>query len=154
MLKRHVQVAAAVLAFALAPVRPAAAQQAALGPSSWTNQSGSTLYIQHVAPNGQITGFYVNRAAGYRCQNSPYPVTGWSYGNIISFSVVWVNPRENCQSITGWTGFLSRDGNTMTTRWYLVVNGQQTFAPGQDIFTRDTQTTSGSLVAPGATPQP
>ncbi|HYO15384.1 MAG TPA: avidin/streptavidin family protein, partial [Thermoanaerobaculia bacterium] len=48
-----------------------------LGESAWTNQSASTLYIEDVDSEGLITGFYINRAAGFSCIGTPYPVTGW-----------------------------------------------------------------------------
>ena len=38
--------------------------------AAWTNQSGSTLYIDQVSNIGEITGHYINRAAGYGCQRS------------------------------------------------------------------------------------
>jgi len=54
--------------------------------SAWTNQSGSTLYIDSVSNDGQITGTYINRAQGYGCQNISYAVTGWVYGTAITFT--------------------------------------------------------------------
>ncbi|HAZ95532.1 MAG TPA: hypothetical protein DCW94_07595, partial [Porticoccaceae bacterium] len=45
-------------------------------PSSWANQDGSTLSITGVDSAGQITGIYINGAAGYNCQDIVYPVTG------------------------------------------------------------------------------
>ncbi len=57
--------------------------------SSWTNQSGSTFNIDSIGANGLLTGIYINREAGYGCQNIPYPVTGWVYGTAITFNTIW-----------------------------------------------------------------
>jgi len=38
-------------------------------PSSWVNTEGSTLTISAIDSDGQITGSYVNKAAGWNCQN-------------------------------------------------------------------------------------
>jgi len=103
--------------------------------SAWTNQSGSTLYIDSIAPTGQITGHYINRAQGYGCQNTSYPVTGWVYGTAITFTVKWENPAESCNSVTSWTGFYYQ--GAITTLWQLVVNGSTNTSQiiqGEDIF--------------------
>lgn len=99
------------------------ASQALQALSAWTNQSGSILFIDQVAPNGQMTGRYINRAAGYHCQNIPYPVTGWIYPNQtgITFTTLWKSPQESCNSITSWTGFYYN--GKISTLWQLVVNG-------------------------------
>lgn len=112
-----------------------AQQQAIQSLSAWTNQSGSTLYIDSVSSNGQISGHYINRAQGYGCQNTSYPVTGWVYGTAITFTVTWENPVESCNSITAWTGFYSQ--GAITTLWQLVVNGSTSTSQiiqGQDVF--------------------
>lgn len=57
-----------------------------LASSSWTNQNGSTLIINSIYSNGMLTGQYINREAGWNCQNTPYPVTGWVYGSAITFA--------------------------------------------------------------------
>ncbi|HEX5869852.1 MAG TPA: avidin/streptavidin family protein [Longimicrobium sp.] len=121
--------------------------------AAYTNQSNSTLYIENVASNGLMTGFYINRASGFQCQNTPYPVTGWILGRAISFTVVWKNTAENCQSVTGWTGFFSADFSTITTNWLLAVSGGTTIGRGQDTFRRTAARTSESLLAPGTSPQ-
>jgi hypothetical protein len=45
---------------------------------------------------GRITGFYINRATGFHCIGSPYPVTGWVLDgtNTITFTVKWENTRH------------------------------------------------------------
>lgn len=77
---------AVVLCFCISSPSHAAGHIQAM--SAWTNQSGSTLYINSIASNGQLTGTYINRAAGYGCQNTPYPVTGWIYGSAITFTTI------------------------------------------------------------------
>jgi len=114
--------------------------------SAWTNQSGSTLYIDAVAPSGQLTGSYINRAQGFGCQNTAYPVTGWVYGTAITFTVLWENAVESCNSITSWTGFYFQ--GTITTLWQLVINGStspQQIAQGSDVFQPTAQKKSPSL---------
>ncbi|UXY14883.1 avidin/streptavidin family protein [Chitiniphilus purpureus] len=105
--------------------------------SAWTNQRGSTLYIDNVSASGQLTGTYINRAAGFGCQNTPYPVTGWVLGNAITFTVLWRNAVQSCNSITAWTGFYYQ--GRITTLWQLVSNGTTSpgqIQQGQDVFTR------------------
>lgn len=114
--------------------------------SAWTNQSGSTLYIDSVAPSGQLTGSYINRAQGFGCQNTAYPVTGWVYGTAITFTVLWENAVESCNSITSWTGFYFQ--GAITTLWQLVMNGSTStgqIVQGSDVFKPTTQKKSPSL---------
>lgn len=105
---------------ALAPIAAAEEAAALTALSSWTNQNGSTLYIDNIGSNGQLTGTYINRAPGYRCQNIPYPVTGWVYGTAITFTVNWKSSVESCNSISAWTGFLYQ--GQIQTLWQLVLN--------------------------------
>jgi hypothetical protein len=115
--------------------------------AAYTNQRGSTLYIENaVQPSGMFTGYYINRASGTGCQNTPFPVVGWVIGNAISFTVRWANSSINCSSVTGWTGNISRDGATITTSWYLAVNGSTSLMNGQDVFRRVARTTHRSMM--------
>lgn len=117
--------------------------------SAWTNQSGSTLYIDAIDSSGKLTGHYINRAAGYGCQNISYPVTGWVYGTAITFTTIWRSSTESCNSITAWTGFYY-DGK-ISTLWQLVVNGSTStkqIIQGSDIFTQTTTTNRQSLIKP------
>lgn len=116
--------------------------------SAWTNQSGSTLFIDSISASGQLTGTYVNRASGYQCQNSPYPVTGWIYGSAITFTTDWRNSTESCNSITAWTGFYYQ--GTIQTLWQLVINGSSNtnqIIKGEDIFSPATAKSYDSLVS-------
>lgn len=115
--------------------------------SSWTNQSGSTLYINSVDNNGLFSGTYINREAGYRCQNIPYPVTGWIYGTAITFTTKWASSSESCNSITAWTGFLYQ--GKIYTLWQLVSNGSSSTSQiieGSDTFSPSDTNTHKSLI--------
>lgn len=114
--------------------------------SAWTNQSGSTLYIDSVGSNGQLTGTYINRAQGYGCQNIAYPVTGWVYGTAITFTTIWESTTESCNSITAWTGFVYK--GQIQTQWQLVVNGSTSttqIVQGKDTFSYQSPKTHKSL---------
>lgn len=116
--------------------------------SAWTNQSGSTLFIDSISANGQLTGTYVNRAPGYQCQNSPYPVTGWVYGTAITFTTIWKNSSESCNSITAWTGFYYQ--GQIKTLWQLVINGSTNtnqIIQGEDTFSPATARSYNSLLS-------
>lgn len=122
--------------------------------SSWTNQSRSVASLTFTAssqPNTYVvTGNYVNNAAGYRCQGAPYPLSGIYYLNTqtISFSVVWSNSSEDCQSVTGYFD-LSQSPITMTTNWNLAYStgSGQAIAQGKDVFTNTSVVTSERLIA-------
>lgn len=120
--------------------------------SAWTNQSGSTLYLDAIDPStGKVTGHYINRAAGYGCQNISYPVTGWIYGTAITFTTNWESSTESCNSITSWTGFYAQNQGKgqISTLWQLVVNGSTNtnqIVQGSDVFTINTKNTKKSLI--------
>lgn len=115
--------------------------------SAWTNQSGSTLYIDTVSNDGLLTGTYINRASGWGCQNISYPVTGWIYGTAITFTVNWESSTESCSSITAWTGFYYN--SEITTLWQLVVDGSTNSSQiyqGSDVFKPSAVLVNESLV--------
>lgn len=124
---------------------PARAQQQpqARAVGEWTNQSGSTLTIEAVSPGGMITGSYVNRAAGFGCQNTAYPVTGWLNGTAITFSVTWSSSAESCNSVTGWTGSFDPSFTTLSTHWSIARTGSPELRTGQSVFTRSTPPQTG-----------
>jgi hypothetical protein len=138
----------AALAFALFLVggtafSPAAQAQDAFAipnvSSGWTNQSGSVMTL-NFGPGAAVSGTYVNNAAGFGCQGTPYALSGWVLGNFISFSVAWNNGIENCNSVTGWTGYAHIAGGTVQiqTNWSLAYqsgSGPQIMT-GQDTFTQ------------------
>lgn len=115
--------------------------------SAWTNQSGSTLYIDTIGRDGLLTGTYINRAPGYACQNISYPVTGWVYGTAITFNTIWQSNIESCNSITAWTGFYYQ--GAISTLWQLTVNGSTSTSEilkGRDTFKPSTPVLKKSLI--------
>lgn len=119
-----------------------------LVPSSWVNQDGSTLSITSVDSAGQITGIYINGAAGYNCQNIVYPVTGWIYGTAITFDTKWQSAIESCNSITSWAGFLYQ--GEISTFWNLTLNGSTSTSQiiqGKDTFTQIAASVKKSLMS-------
>ena len=106
--------------------------------TTWKNNRGSELTISAVDTTGKLTGTYVNRAAGFQCQNTPYPVIGWIEDDKISFSVRWKSVAMDCKSITSWTGYLS--GNRIISDWDLVYTDTGENRPmlyrGTDYFTK------------------
>ena len=119
-----------------------------LVPSSWVNQDSSTLSITSVDSTGQITGIYINGAAGYNCQNIVYPVTGWIYGTAITFDTKWESTIESCNSITSWAGFLYQ--GEISTFWNLTLNGSNSTSQiiqGKDTFTQITTSVKTSLIS-------
>lgn len=128
----------------IANAQPAGKLQAL---SAWTNQSGSTLYIDSVGSNGQVTGTYINRAVGFQCQNISYPVTGWIFGSAITFTTIWQSTTESCNSITAWTGFANN--GQLQTLWQLIINGSTSTTQihtGADTFSPTSSMSHGSLV--------
>jgi hypothetical protein len=115
--------------------------------SAWTNQSGSTLYIDTIGSNGLLTGTYINRAQGYACKNISYPVTGWVYGTAITFNTIWQSTTESCNSITAWTGFYYQ--GKISTLWQLTINGSTSTSQilkGSDTFKPSTSVLKKSLI--------
>ena len=103
--------------------------------TSWVNQRGSVLTITSVGADGQLGGQYVNSAAGFGCQGTPYPVVGWVLGNTIGWSVKWSNASENCNSVTVWGGIISATG-AIQTQWVLAYTDAQgsKLLTGTDLF--------------------
>jgi len=146
-MKRVVAKVLCSLIFIISVVGYANASESFQALSAWTNQSGSTLYIENIAKDGQVTGSYINRAQGYGCQNIAYPVTGWVYGTAIVFTVNWKSTIESCNSITAWSGFLYQ--GEIKTLWQLTVNGSSSTSQilkGSDTFTSGTMKSHNSLI--------
>jgi hypothetical protein len=113
--------------------------------TQWINELGSVLTITGIDSTGLLTGNYVNKAAGYPCQDTAYPVTGWVDGTAITFNTLWINSTESCNSITAWTGFYYN--NQISTLWQLVEDGATAtsqISSGSDAFTQKTS----AVVAP------
>jgi len=122
-----------------------------VGPTKWVNQVGSVATLYFDTNTGTVTGTYVNNAPGFQCQGTPYPLSGWILSDFISFSVTWINGAQNCNSVTGWTGYAFQSGNTikLQTNWNLAYQGANgpTIQAGQDVFTYVLQTSAKSLKA-------
>ena len=104
-------------------------------PSYWLNQRGSEMKLYSVDAGGNFKGVYINHAAGFQCQNTPYDLWGHSVGNRVKFKVVWQNWAADCHSKTIWRGRLI--GPTLATWWLLVVynpDGSVSKLRGTDVF--------------------
>lgn len=124
----------------------------------WTNQGGSTMTLVLNCAKSQFgvcpaSGTYINNEAGFNCQGTPYPLTGVYYINTqtISWSVAWSNANEDCQSVTGWTGYLNLTSNPLqfVTNWNLAYStggSNRTILQGQDTFTQNITLSSPSLI--------
>lgn len=125
--------------------------------SSWVNQSGSVASLSFTASTQPgtytVSGTYINNAAGYECQGTPYPVSGIYYANTqtISFAVSWSNSSEDCQSVTGWTGYidLATSPLVMTTNWSIAyqTNNGHAISQGSDTFTMRSTVLSNRLLS-------
>ena len=83
--------------------------------STWKNQRGSIMKVFMVQPNGTFSGLYINNTPGFACQGLPgFPLTGRTSGNKVTFTVVWNNGIQNCNSTTVWYGI--DQGTTMPTK--------------------------------------
>jgi len=134
--KRWLRVARFALAIAacVLAVGNASFAQSFQANATWTNQHGSTLTIQAIAPDGSFAGSFVNRSPG-PCGNERFPVSGWIDGQKVSFTVRWANANADCEAITSWTGYRGRNG--VLARWLLVHfnrNGIPILSSGTDIF--------------------
>lgn len=124
--------------------------------TSWTNQSGSVADISFsktsVPDIYQVTGTFLNNASGFGCRGTPYQLVGSYYAGTqtISFTVAWSNSTANCQSVTGWTGYidLSVSPLTMTTDWNLahIFAAEHQISRGADIFQMYSTVTHNSLI--------
>ena len=124
------------LAIAMCGLSTATSAQTLLMPSVWQNQRGSIMKITATDPsNGAFTGVYINNGdgIGFRCQSTPYDVSGRVRGTRVAFRVVWRNFVEDCHSTTVWSGRAT--GGIMATRWILKNDGGGTVR-GRDTFQR------------------
>jgi hypothetical protein len=125
-----------LLFFAFAPL---SAHAQVTAPSTWVNDKGSVFSIQTLdASTGNLTGTYVNNAAGFFCKGQPYDVAGNVKANKIDFYVNWKSPTApNCKTITIWNGRVA--GDEIKTRWKLYYVGTDwNFhkMSGRDVFTK------------------
>lgn len=117
--------------FLLVVANVSAFAQGLPAPSYWKNQRGSEMKISAIDVRGNFVGAYINHAAGFQCQNTPYDLRGRAFRGHIVFVVVWTNSVADCKSKTVWRGRVI--GPTILTRWVLTGAG---FKPlrGTDIF--------------------
>ncbi|MEM9554563.1 MAG: avidin/streptavidin family protein [Acidobacteriota bacterium] len=127
----------------------------------WKNQSGSTMDLEFsncsntAQPNVcSLSGTYVNNAAGYKCQGTPYPLVGSYYINTqtLSWTVAWSNAHEDCASVTGWTGYIDLSSSPLriVTKWNLAYStggSGRAIMPGEDVFVQTGTVVSESLLA-------
>jgi len=84
-------------------------------PSYWLNQRGSEMKLYAIDPQGNFTGVYINHAAGFACQGTPFPLAGHVSG-----------------TTTIWHGLAK--GSTLPTNWVLLAPPSPPLY-GADLFT-------------------
>ncbi|HTV31364.1 MAG TPA: avidin/streptavidin family protein [Xanthobacteraceae bacterium] len=78
---------------------PAHFAQGLTVPSYWKNQRGSEMLPYSIDGKGAFTGAFINHAAGFACENSPYDLHGQVHANShLRFTVVWKNLAQDCKS--------------------------------------------------------
>jgi hypothetical protein len=89
------------------------------------------MKLYDLKADGTFKGVFINHAAGFQCQGTPYDLWGRAIGNHVKFVVIWKNWTADCKSKTVWRGWAA--GKTIATRWVLTGYG---FNPlrGTDIF--------------------
>jgi hypothetical protein len=126
----------AVLTLLLAFLIAQSAQAQVAPGTQWTNGRGSVLTIKSVDPSGMFEGEYVNNAAGFGCQGTPYPATGWINNDSIGWLVNWKNASADCRSITSWSGVLLSPTliESMWSLGYTSTNHGPRVMVGSDFF--------------------
>src|SRR3979411_2112203 len=107
--------------------------QALPASSLWKNQRGSTLEVFFVDPAGSFQGQFINRAAGFTCQGTPFPAVGTVQNTSIAFSVSVVP----CAPFAPWDGLVN--GNIMKPPWIIFFvprKGPPLKVHETDVFTR------------------
>lgn len=98
----------------------------------------------------QLSGQYVNNAAGTDCQGTGFPLQGVFYAGepstTLSFSVAWASAEQSCDASAAWTGYLQNgpDGAAkLVTRWVLALpaGDGENFQMGSDVFALKTPST-------------
>ncbi len=79
----------------------------------WRNERGSVVTLK---VNGtQLSGTY-QTAAGSPKLTDQFEVVGVVYGELVSFSVAWVE----FGTLTAWIGRLDPETDTISTLWHMV----------------------------------
>jgi len=121
--------------FVLVAVTVSASAQSLPVPSYWLNQRGSEVKLYNIDAQGHFLGVFINHAAGFACQNTPYELRGHTWGDHVKFAVLWKNWAQDCKSMSVWHGRLI--GHTIWTRWVLYtknINGTISILRGKDNF--------------------
>jgi Avidin family len=103
-------------------------------PSYWLNQRGSEMKL-YAIDGDHFHGVFINHAAGFACQYTPYELAGRTSGRHVAFAVVWKNWAQDCRSKSVWHGRLV--GHTIWTRWKLFIHhdsGAISVVRGRDNF--------------------
>ena len=82
----------------------------------WQNQNGSILRIDEVG-NGAFTGTFES-TKGRAARDRRYLVQGAANGNLVAFSVNFVDDDANLHSISNFTGRI--EGDVLHTVWVLA----------------------------------
>jgi hypothetical protein len=121
--------------FVLVAITVSASAQSLPVPSYWLNQRSSEMKLYNIDAQGRFLGVFINHAAGFSCQNTPYDLEGRVWRDHVGFAVVWKNWVTDCKSMTVWHGRVS--GHTIWTRWVLYVRKGNNAIPvlhGRDAF--------------------
>jgi hypothetical protein len=130
------QSGAAACAAAFFAVAATAQAQSIAPQTRWVNDHGSELFIESIAPDGRLGGTYSSKLPNFQCRNTAFPLTGWTGGDRIAYTVQWKSADVDCNQITSWTGF-ARDGRIFV-EWSLVyfdtIEGRQSLSRGFDQY--------------------
>ena len=82
----------------------------------WVNEAGSAVTFK-VAEDGILSGYYQTEL-GQPDAESRFPLTGWTQGDVLAFSVKFTG----FGSITSWSGQVSEDetGPFIRTLWHYT----------------------------------
>jgi hypothetical protein len=109
----------------------AASAQLYRGQTWKSDNGGSILKIASVDNRGNFQGTFINYAADTPCIGIPYPVSGFTGGPQVNFTVNFTK----CRATKKWLG--NAMGGAMTVGWgmnYIDPNGKPATAHGFDAF--------------------
>lgn len=114
---------------------------------TWSNESGSTMTIDSVSPDGEVRGSYktaVSAVSADKCNiTESFPLVGRADLPSLGFVVSWKNNLSNCSSVTAWSGQVQTVGgqDQLVTTWLLTSQtvpkkNWQSTTVNKDIFKR------------------
>ncbi len=112
----------------------------------WYNAFGSTLNIGPVL-NGGFALQYETAVSAGQCAQGVFDGSGFfsTTGNVLAFTVLWINSLSDCKSVTTWSGVYDPDSDSITAIWLLTAySPDNPWAPtsvGEDHFQRLQPTT-------------